>query len=76
MKKMNHNEYQIGLKSKSEKELLFIIDDARKSIRANPGNPNNGYYEDEIHYCVMEINERKRLGRIVDSLGMIKKIGE
>jgi len=58
MKTMNHAEYQRGLKRKSVPELLFIVQDAHEAIQANPTNPNNGFYQDEIHYAAAELNRR------------------
>lgn len=40
--------------------MLFIIQDAGAAIAANPDNPNNGYYADEICYASMELNKRKQ----------------
>lgn len=57
-KKMDHAKYQKSLKNKSEAELNFIIKDASEAIAANPDNPNNGYYTDEIHYAYMELTRR------------------
>jgi hypothetical protein len=58
IKHMNHSEYQENLKSKSREELVFIITDARAAIKAMPNGVNAGYYADEIHYAVMELNDR------------------
>ena len=58
-KHMDHAAYQKLLKKKDDTELQFIIKDAKEAIEANPENPNNGYYQDEIHYAVMELNRRK-----------------
>lgn len=58
-KVMDHGKYQKGLKSKSIVELEFIIKDAGEAIAANPDNPNNGYYQDEIHYAAMELRKRR-----------------
>jgi len=57
-KVMNHSEYMKSLKNKSVEQLRFIIKDAREAINAYPENPNYGYYEDEIHYCCMELKNR------------------
>jgi hypothetical protein len=58
MKHMNHAEYQRKLKSKSEAELRFIIKDATEAQEVNPTNANNGYYADEVHYCLAELRRR------------------
>ncbi len=60
MKTMNHGEYQRKLRSKEESELRFIIKDAAAAIAAQPLNPNNSYYQDEINYCAMELYKRKQ----------------
>lgn len=57
-KTMDHAAYQRKLKTKSEAELRFIIQDANEAQRANPDNPNNGYYADEIHYANAELRRR------------------
>lgn len=58
MKTMNHGEYQAGLKSKSVAELRFIVRDAYQASQAMPGNPNVGYYLDEMCYAGMELKKR------------------
>ena len=58
LKQMNHNEYPKSLKGKDDSSLRFIINDCRQAIAAMPNNPNNGYYQDEIHYCAMELAKR------------------
>jgi len=58
-KKMNHGSYQKNLRTKDIAALHFIIKDAGEAIAANPDNPNNGYYADEIHYAYMELKRRK-----------------
>jgi hypothetical protein len=59
MIQINHSEYQKKVKSLSNDCLRFIIKDCKESICAMPNNLKNGYYQDEIHYCVMELNKRK-----------------
>ena len=59
MKTMNHSEYQKGLKQLDVRALRFIIKDSQEAIAANPENPNNGYYADEINYAAMELKTRK-----------------
>jgi hypothetical protein len=58
-KTMNHAEYQKNLKGKTVPELMFIMNDASAAIKANPDNPNNGYYADEINYAGMELKKRR-----------------
>jgi hypothetical protein len=56
---MNHKEYPKQLRNETEESLRFIIQDAKDSIKAFPANPNNGFYEDEIHYAAMELKRRE-----------------
>ena len=57
-KKMDHTNYPRRLRTKSETELRFIVKDCQDAIRANPENPNSGYYADEIHYAAAELRGR------------------
>lgn len=59
-KQMDHAAYPESLKTKSDQQLRFIMKDAYEAMKANPDNPNNGYYQDEINYCANEINRRQR----------------
>ena len=59
MIQINHTQYQKKVKSLSTESLRFIIKDCKEAINAMPNNPKNGYYQDEIHYCVIELNKRK-----------------
>jgi len=59
MNQINHSEYQKKVKTLSIESLRFIIRDCQEAMNAMPNNPKNGYYQDEIHYCVMELNQRK-----------------
>lgn len=61
MKNMNHTEYPKRLKTKSEAELLYIIKDAKEALAAMPESDNADYYQDEICYCVNELNRRKKV---------------
>jgi hypothetical protein len=61
MKVMNHSEYPKSMKSKTWQELEYIIKDAKAAISANPENPNNVYYQDEICYAAQE--KKKRMDR-------------
>jgi len=56
-KVMDHKNYPKSLKDMSLDQLNFIIHDCKEAIAANPDNPNNSYYMDEIAYCS---NEKKR----------------
>ena len=58
-KHMDHAEYQRKLKHKTVAELQFIIKDATEAQQVNPTNDNNGYYADEVHYCLAELRKRR-----------------
>lgn len=57
---INHTSYPKSLKSKPEASLLFIIQDCREAIEANPEGEKAGYYADEINYCANELANRRR----------------
>jgi hypothetical protein len=59
-KHMDHAAYPESLKTKSDQRLRFIMKDAYEAMKANPENPNNGYYQDEINYCANELQRRQR----------------
>jgi len=59
MNQINHSDYQKKVKTLSIESLRFIIRDCQEAINLMPNNLKNGYYQDEIHYCVMELNKRK-----------------
>ena len=59
MNQINHSDYQKKVKTLSIESLRFIIRDCQEAINSMPNNPKNGFYQDEIHYCVMELNKRK-----------------
>ena len=56
---IDHGEYQKKVKTMSQAALTYTIKDAREAIIANPEGPKAGYYQDEIHYCLMEMKRRK-----------------
>lgn len=58
MKTMNHTEYIKRTRHMSDHELRYVITDCTEAMAALPDNPNNGYYQDEIHYCAMELHRR------------------
>lgn len=58
-KKMDHNAYPNSLRTKTYAELHFIVKDATEAQLANPSNPNNSYYADEVCYACNELNRRK-----------------
>lgn len=57
---MDHTEYPKRLRTKTEAELRYIIQDASAAMKAMPDNPNNGYYADEVNYCADELHRRKQ----------------
>jgi len=57
---INHSEYQIKARSKSDECLRFIIRDAKEAIVANPEGEKARYYADEVCYCSMELTRRSR----------------
>ena len=67
---MDHSKYQKRMKSLSIAQLEFIIKDAQEAIVANPSNPNNGYYSDEVCYAGMEIKRRQIISRKIQKFGI------
>ena len=57
-KTMDHASYQRKVKGQTDAALRFTIKDAQQAIEANPSNPNNGYYADEICYACTELHKR------------------
>lgn len=55
---MNHGKYQKRLRGLDVISLRFIIKDANEAITANPTNPNNSYYADEVIYAAQELRNR------------------
>jgi len=47
-------------KKMSEVELRYQIKDCKEAITANPQGHKAGYYQDEIHVAVKELNSRKK----------------
>jgi hypothetical protein len=60
-KVMNHTDYPKQLRTRSEDELRFIMQDAKEAIDAMPDGENVGYYADEICYCADELWRRRQL---------------
>lgn len=56
---IDHKNYPKKLKSLDISALHYIIKDCQEAINAMPNNPKNGYYADEINYCLMELSNRK-----------------
>jgi len=56
---MNHALYQRMIRHLDERSLRYVIRDCREAIAAYPDNPKAGYYQDEIHYCAMELRRRE-----------------
>lgn len=59
-KEMNHSAYIAKTRTMSAITLRFIIKDCQEAINAMPNGINAGYYQDEIHYCSMELNRREK----------------
>jgi len=55
---INHSEYQEKIKDYSIEQLRFVIQDCKGALAAMPNSPKAGYYQDEIHYCAMELKKR------------------
>ena len=58
MPQIDHELYPKSLRAKSVESLRFTIADCKSAIQANPDNPKNSYYADEIAYCGMELKRR------------------
>lgn len=56
---IDHGEYPKRTRKMSMSELRYTIKDAGEALRANPAGHKAGFYEDEIHYCFMEIARRR-----------------
>jgi len=57
---IDHSAYQVKTRSMTAAALLFTIKDAREAIAANPDGHKAGYYADEISYCGMELQARRK----------------
>ena len=55
---IDHENYPKSLRKKSVDSLVYIIADAKEALFLFPEANKSGYYADEIHYCVMELNRR------------------
>jgi len=55
-----HSFYMKKVKSMTDVELRWVIQDCNEAISALPNNPKNGVYMDEIHYCSMELSLRAK----------------
>uniref|UniRef100_A0A6M3LDF1 Uncharacterized protein n=1 Tax=viral metagenome TaxID=1070528 RepID=A0A6M3LDF1_9ZZZZ len=55
---IDHESYQRKCKLMTNEELRYTIKDARLAIKAMPNNPKAEYYQDEVHYCAMELRRR------------------
>jgi len=58
--RIDHTEYPKSLKNKTEAQLRYTIKDAKAAMEAMPEGRKAGYYADEINYCAMEIQRRKK----------------
>jgi len=57
---IDHAAYQKKIKSWTTNGLLYTIADCKSVLKTNPDGPKAGYYADEINYCSMELNRRRR----------------
>jgi hypothetical protein len=57
-KVMNHSEYQQGLMTRDFHSLEYTVKDCTAVLEAWKDHPNQGYYTDEIHYCLAEMRYR------------------
>ena len=55
---INHSEYQAKTRTMSVESLRYVIQDCQAAMRANPSNPKNSVYADEVCYCGMELRRR------------------
>lgn len=58
-----HSETMAKMKKASVESLRFIIKDCKEAIAANPENPKNSRYADEINYAAMEMYRRRKAAR-------------
>ena len=59
---IDHAAYQKRIQKLPAIALRHIRMDAQEAIVAMPDGPNAGYYQDEVHYCDMELEKRASLG--------------
>ena len=57
---IDHTAYQARIRSYTEAELRYAMQDAREAMEAMPNGHKSGYYADEVHYCGMELQRRTR----------------
>lgn len=55
---IDHAAYMEKVKTMTETQLLYTIQDCRATLDIWPDAPKAGYYMDEIHYCSMELARR------------------
>lgn len=61
IRRIDHGAYQEALKELSEEQLRYIAKDAQEAARAvGRDNPNQGSYEDEVLYALMELRSRQK----------------
>ena len=58
---MDHAAYARKVKKMTDAELRFTIKDCRDVLEAWPGQPNYGYYADEICHCADELQRREKV---------------
>lgn len=55
---MDHIQYKAKTHKMSYYQLCYTIKDATEAIAANPTNPKNSTYADEVCYCTDELHRR------------------
>jgi hypothetical protein len=61
---IDHVNYPKQLRKKTYAQLQFIIKDAGEAMRAMPEGHKAGYYADEINYAQMELERRRKGGKV------------
>lgn len=57
---LDHTYYMKKVKTMTNESLRFVIQDCQQAIKSFPNGEKAGWYQDEIHYCSMELNKRKK----------------
>ena len=55
-----HTNYMRLCKLRDDGSLLYVAEDCRKAVEAQPDNPKCSQYMDEQHYCNMELYRRDK----------------
>jgi len=54
-----HSQTIAKFKDLETDSLKYIMFDCRQALNAMPDNPKAGQYMDEIHYCLLELAQRR-----------------